>query len=128
MPKGSRPDITTSDKDSFFREVDAILSGGSTLADSAERLYAALTVQERLSLLHGDQSLTGFFYDMLSGGFCAKPHPSGVIARLGVPGILFTDGPRGPILGTAFPTASTRACSFDPVLEELIVGVRVYSR
>ena len=48
----------------------------------------------------------------------------GAVARLGIPGLRFGDGPRGVVLGrsTAFPVAMARGATWDPALEERIGG------
>ncbi len=53
------------------------------------------------------------------------PFEAGRIDRLGIPGIRFTDGPRGVALGssTAFPVAIARAASWDPDLERAVADV-----
>ena len=50
------------------------------------------------------------------------PYGAAALPRLGIPGIRFTDGPRGVVLGcsTAFPVALARGATFDPELEERI--------
>jgi beta-glucosidase len=50
------------------------------------------------------------------------PYVAGAVPRLGVPGIRFSDGPRGVVMGhaTAFPVPMARAATFDPALEERV--------
>ncbi len=49
----------------------------------------------------------------------AVPIVAGALERLGIPGIRFTDGPRGVVMGasTAFPAAIARGATFDPATE-----------
>lgn len=108
----------------FQKHVQSIAIGTTTPSQAAEELYSQLTPSEKLWLLDGDigfrQFFTGFFVD----GYCYKPVQAGTIDRLGIPGIRFSDGPRGIQLyrkGTAFPASSTRAQTFDPKLEEEVV-------
>lgn len=111
--------------------VQSIGSHTTTPSEAAESLYAQLTPSEKLWLLDGDigfrQFFTGFFVD----GYCYSPVQAGAIDRLGIPGIRFSDGPRGIQLyrkGTAFPASSTRAQTFDPKLEEEVVRTSVLFR
>ncbi|HUJ75705.1 MAG TPA: glycoside hydrolase family 3 N-terminal domain-containing protein, partial [bacterium] len=50
---------------------------------------------------------------------------AGVIARLGIPGIRFVDGPRGVVMkgATTFPVSMARGASWDAALEERIGDV-----
>ena len=55
-------------------------------------------------------------------GYSSRVWPAGEIARLGVPGIRFSDGPRGVILdgATTFPVSMARGATFDTDLEERV--------
>jgi beta-glucosidase len=110
---------------SFQQLVDDIVAARTDPTHAAETLYAQLTQDERLWLLDGDISFTKFILDVAKEGYCHRPVLAGAIPRLGIPGIRFTDGPRGVPLGgkgTAFPTTSTRAQAWDPALEEEVVS------
>jgi hypothetical protein len=52
-----------------------------------------------------------------------RPIPAGGNPRLGIPGILFSDGPRGVVMyhTTYFPVSVARGASWDVDLEESIV-------
>lgn len=62
-----------------------------------------------------------FQKDMITTGRNYNVHalPAGGVKRLGIPPVLFTDGPRGVVMmnSTCFPSAAARAASFDPDLE-----------
>ena len=62
-----------------------------------------------------------FQIDMIKTGRNYNVHalPAGGCKRLGVPPVLFTDGPRGVVMlnSTCFPSAVARASSFDPDME-----------
>ena len=110
----------------FDSQIELIVAGKSDTIKSAETLYALLSPKERLGLLDGDSSTKQFAARYIAEGYCFRPHDSGVIKRLGIPGIRFTDGPRGILMGhncTAFPTSSTRACTWDPLLEEQVASL-----
>lgn len=75
---------------------------------------------ELLWLLDGDTPLRELAW--LSGRMKKGPVVGGAVPRLGIPGIRFTDGPRGVSIGhsTAFPVTMMRAATWDPALEERV--------
>lgn len=106
---------------SFPAAVRRIRAGGSS-ADEAIALYDQLSDDERLGLLDGDLTFAQGFRSMARTGYNHTPYVAGAVARLGIPGIRFTDGPRGIVMGssTSFPVAIARAATFDRELEEKI--------
>lgn len=90
------------------------------LHDQAEKLCAELTLKERIFMLSGQLTLQ-FQKDMITTGRNYNVHAllAGGVKRLGIPPVLFTDGPRGIVMqnSTCFPSAVARASSFDPELE-----------
>ncbi|MDR2566338.1 MAG: glycoside hydrolase family 3 C-terminal domain-containing protein [Bifidobacteriaceae bacterium] len=105
----------------FQVAVAAVRAGGA--ADSAaEELLTLLTPEERLSLLDGDAPFWGAMADMLGNGYNRAPIVMGAVERLGIPGLRFSDGPRGVTLGesTAFPVSMARGATWDVALEEQI--------
>jgi beta-glucosidase len=106
-----------------FREaVDAIAADQITVSDAAKELYANLHDTEKLGLLDGDGTPISWIMDTITGGYCGKPVVASSVRRLGIPGIRFSDGPRGLNRGTAFPAPSQRANTFNVELEEEIVS------
>lgn len=87
----------------------------------ADGLIGELTDDELLWLLDGDSPLLPGMVSM-AVRYNAEPMTGGRIDRLGIPGIRFTDGPRGVVLGasTAFPVALGRAAAWDPQLEQQV--------
>ncbi|NAZ84818.1 glycoside hydrolase family 3 protein [Kineococcus indalonis] len=105
----------------FGAEVAAVRAG----ADPAERaaaLHERLTEDERLGLLDGDTPFWEGIGEMLDGGYNTSPLPHGAVARLGIPGTRFVDGPRGCVAGhgTAFPVSMARGATWDTALEERV--------
>ncbi len=89
----------------------------------AGALLAQLDLEEKITLMYGDVSFWSGLVEMLS-------HPkefwvAGVVPRLGLPGIRFSDGPRGVCLegATTFPVAMARGATWDPALEERVGDV-----
>ena len=105
----------------FAGAVDAVGDGRSTLDVAVGELIAQLTDAELLWLLDGDLTVSRGLREM-SQRYNKIPFEAGRIDRLGIPGIRFTDGPRGVALGssTAFPVAIARAATWDPDLERAV--------
>lgn len=85
-------------------------------------LQAQLTPPERLTLLDGDAPFWPGLHDLTQGTYNNRPWPHGSISRLNIPGLQFTDGPRGLVLGhaTAFPVPMARGATWDTSLEERV--------
>ena len=88
--------------------------------DLAKDLVAKMTLREKAHMLGGHWAMLNgllhgrvYNYDPIAGGGCR---------RLGIPPLLFSDGPRGVVMksATCFPTSNLRAAAFDPSLEEAI--------
>ncbi|MEE8737790.1 MAG: glycoside hydrolase family 3 C-terminal domain-containing protein [Bifidobacterium sp.] len=109
----------------FGNGVIAVQNGGKPQAE-AEKLYARLTEEERLSLLDGDQNFWEGMMSFVNDGYNVNPYVHGEIKRLGIPGTHFIDGPRGCVRGkaTAFPVSMARGATWDEDLEER-VGIAI---
>ena len=86
----------------------------------AKGLLAEMTVKERLAMLKGHAMGVTVKNLFKSGRFYnAEPYPAGGCKRLGIPPVLFTDGPRGIVTGncTCFPVSMLRGATFDDELE-----------
>ena len=91
------------------------------IEEKAGALLAQMTLREKVGQMVGD---TPFF----PGGikmirvYNAEPIPAGENLRLGIPGIRFSDGPRGVTMyhSTCFPVSMARGASWDVELEERI--------
>lgn len=86
-----------------------------------DELVAGLTLEEKVSMLSGH----GFFEQIARDGgrYCASLyHVAGGNERLGIPKLLFMDGPRGVDMGesTCFPVSMARGASFDVDLERRV--------
>jgi beta-glucosidase len=93
---------------------------GETLETQIKSLCAEMTVKEKIYMLSGHTILQSQ-KDMCRTGRSYTVHalPAGGCKRLGIPSVLFTDGPRGVVMGnsTCFPVPMLRASSFDEELE-----------
>ena len=110
----------------FESSVARVRSGEETADTEAVRLRSLLTNEEKLWLLDGDQEFWDGMGDMLTNGYNHAPIVMGAIDRLGIPGLRFSDGPRGVVMGssTAFPVSMARGATWDLGLEERI-GVAI---
>lgn len=88
-------------------------------------LLAELTLAEKIGMMDGDPPFWSGLADMMSGGYSRHVWVAGSVPRLGIPGIRFSDGPRGVVLAgaTTFPASMARGASWDPALEERIGAV-----
>ncbi len=91
------------------------------LEASTAQLLAKLTLDEKLELLAGAPISFGRLRASMRR-YNATPIVAGALPRLGIPGVRFTDGPRGVVVrsSTAFPVAIARGATFDPDLEARI--------
>ena len=99
-------------KDAGVEELDSPRANHPELArELARELIAKMTLKEKSHMLSGHwNTLPGMLhgrvynYDPIAGGGCK---------RLGIPPLLFTDGPRGVVMknATCFPTSNTRAAA-----------------
>ncbi|GHD81016.1 beta-glucosidase [Salinibacterium amurskyense] len=108
-----------------FDDAVRAVRAGTVDADTASaQLVSLLTEKELLGLLDGDspRRLLPFIPALLG----RRPFVAGAVARLGIPGIRFSDGARGVVIGaaTAFPVTMARAATWDPELEQR-VGVAI---
>ncbi len=83
-------------------------------------LLSEMTLNEKIYMLSG-HTIGQTQKDMIKTGRNYNVHAlrAGGCKRLGVPPVLFTDGPRGVVMGnsTSFPVSMLRASAFDPDLE-----------
>ena len=115
--------MTTSDAAggvTFAECVNDLRSGAATAREAAESLIAQMNDDELLWLLDGDTPARAML--RLPARMKAGPIAGGAVPRLGIPGIRFSDGPRGVVIGrsTAFPVTIMRAATWDPALEERV--------
>ena len=110
---------------SVFGNAVASVSTGHSPEDMARELHAALSDEERLWLLDGDEDFWQGLARFRSEGYNRSPIVHGAIDRLGIPGIRFVDGPRGCVAGhgTAFPVSVARGATWDVTLEEQVGDV-----
>lgn len=91
--------------------------------ERAKALVSQMTLDEKIHLMGGNMKAT----DSMGGGYYnAVPYGAGGCARLGIPEMMFCDGPRGCVSGhsTCFPVPMARGATFDPELETR-VGIAI---
>jgi beta-glucosidase len=105
----------------FERAVGEVRAGRSA-DEEARRLLLDCAESEKLGLLDGDEPFWPGMPRMMGVGYNLEPIVAGAVPRLGIPGIRFSDGPRGAVIGTstAFPVAMARGATWDPALEERV--------
>lgn len=86
----------------------------------AEALVGEMTLKEKIHMLQG-HSMGVTVKNFLTKGrfYNGEAYPAGGCKRLGIPPVLFTDGPRGIVMEkcTCFPVSMLRGASFDDELE-----------
>ncbi len=124
-------DTTAVTGSAYDDAVRAVRAGELNADDAANQLIGRMTDREILGLLDGDSPrLLLPFIPVLLG---RRPFVAGAVRRLGIPGIRFSDGGRGVVIGasTAFPVTIARAATWDPSLEErvgLAIGLETRAR
>jgi beta-glucosidase len=105
-----------------YRDAATRVRAGGDPTIEARALVAAMTPDELLECLDGDLDFWPGLADMIGGGYHEHTYAGAACARLGIPGIAFSDGPRGVVVGqaTCFPVSMARAATWDPDLEERI--------
>lgn len=101
--------------------VAAVRIGTAATAAAAD-LVELMTEDERRGCLDGDLPFWAGLTDMGQGGYHRRPFRAAQVPRLGIPGLAFSDGPRGVVIGnaTCFPVSMARGASWDVDLEERI--------
>jgi beta-glucosidase len=100
-----------------FATAAARVVAGEPALEVARELLGLLTREETLGLLDGDQSFWA-----APDGYNREPYVFASAGRIGVPGLRFSDGPRGVVMGhsTAFPVPMARGATWDPDLERRV--------
>jgi beta-glucosidase len=87
------------------------------IEQKAKDILSLMTIREKVWQMVGDMPAMSRYNQV--------PIPSGVDKAIGIPGILFSDGPRGVVVGnsTCFPVSMARGATWDLDLEERIGNV-----
>ncbi len=86
----------------------------------ARELANEMTVKEKIRILQGHAMGVTIKNTLTKGRYYnGEAYPAGGCKRLGIPPVLFTDGPRGIVMGkcTCFPVSMLRGATFDHDLE-----------
>lgn len=99
-----------------------VAAGESTAHDEARSLVAQMTLDEKIECLDGDVDCWPGMAGLMRGSYHQRTFPAAVVERLGIPGLQFSDGPRGCVIGrkTAFPVSMARGAAWDVDLEQRI--------
>src|SRR5664280_2365308 len=90
--------------------------------DRVRSIVEEMTDDEKLWCLDGDAPFWAGLTYLGESGYHKSPFRAAKVARLGVPGFAFSDGPRGIVVdqATCFPVSMARGATWDPKLEERI--------
>ncbi|MDP9905457.1 beta-glucosidase [Arthrobacter bambusae] len=124
-------DTMSAESSAYGEAVRAVRAGELDADEAAELLIDLMTDGEILGLLDGDSP--GLLLPLIPILLNRVPFVAGAVSRLGIPGIRFSDGGRGVVIGasTAFPVTIARAATWDPSLEErvgLAIGLETRAR
>jgi beta-glucosidase len=105
-----------------FDDARGAVAAGTSIDDVARAFVAVLTPEERLWCLDGDAPTWAGLTFLAHDGYHKAPFPAAEMERVGFPGIRFSDGPRGAVVGnaTCFPVSMARGATWDPDLEERV--------
>jgi beta-glucosidase len=100
--------------------------------EKAKHLLAQMSLEEKIHQMSGDTPLFRGLIELLLA-YNKRPLPAGENSRLSIPGIRFSDGPRGVVMGhsTCFPVSMARGASWDTDLEERVgdaIGIEARSQ
>ena len=95
-------------------------------------LLAQMSLEEKVAQMSGDAPLLSGMLEMMRG-YNTRPIRAGENRRLGLPGIRFSDGPRGVVMyhSTCFPVSMARGATWDTDLEARVgdaIGVEARSQ
>ncbi len=91
-----------------------------TLNEVTEKFLSEMTLKEKVRLMQGHAMGVTIKNTLTKGRYYnGEAYPAGGCKRLGIPPVLFTDGPRGIVMGkcTCFPVSMLRGAAFDDELE-----------
>lgn len=90
------------------------------LNEVSEKLLSEMTLKEKIKMMQG-HAMGVTIKNVFTRGryYNGEAYPAGSCKRLGIPPVLFTDGPRGIVMGkcTCFPVSMLRGATFDDELE-----------
>jgi beta-glucosidase len=98
------------------------ITNSKSIDDAVSKLLSQMSKEEQLSLLDGDEPFWKGLGAILCDRYNRVPFVMGAVPRLKIPGIKFTDGPRGIVMGasTCFPVSMSRGATWDTELEKRI--------
>lgn len=123
MSNAAAPEAESLDGQTYnFDDAVQDIKDGKSTDDAVFKVLSQLSQKEQLSLLDGDEPFWQGLGTILCDRYNRVPFVMGAIPRLKIPGIKFTDGPRGIVMGasTCFPVSMSRGATWDTTLEKRI--------
>jgi len=98
-----------------FDDARRAVERGASVDEAAKGLVANLSEHERLWCLDGDAPTWAGLKFLNDDGYHKSVFVGAELDRIGFPGIRFSDGPRGAVVGnaTAFPVPMARGATWD---------------
>jgi len=105
-----------------FDDARRAIDNGASVHAATRALVATLSDHEKLWCLDGDAPTWAGLKFMSDDGYHKSVFVGAELDRIGFPGVRFSDGPRGVVVGnaTAFPVAMARGATWDLDLEQRI--------
>jgi len=105
-----------------FDDARRAIDNGASVHAATRALVATLSDHEKLWCLDGDAPTWAGLKFMSDDGYHKSVFVGAELDRIGFPGVRFSDGPRGAVVGnaTAFPVAMARGATWDLDLEQRI--------
>jgi beta-glucosidase len=88
-----------------------------------EKCLTEMSLKQKIGCLSGSRGNSALLVDIfIRMHYNWIPYPTRPVLKYGIPPVLFSDGPRGVVMGksTCFPVSMARGASFDRNLEERI--------
>jgi beta-glucosidase len=123
MSNTTAPEVEDPDGQAYtFDDAVQDIKDGKSIDDTVSKLLSQLSQKEQLALLDGDEPFWQGLGTILCDRYNRVPFLMGAMPRLKIPGIKFTDGPRGIVMGasTCFPVSMSRGATWDTDLEKRI--------
>jgi hypothetical protein len=114
MSNAAAPEAESLDGQTYnFDDAVQDIKDGKSTDDAVFKVLSQLSQKEQLSLLDGDEPFWQGLGTILCDRYNRVPFVMGAIPRLKIPGIKFTDGPRGIVMGasTCFPVSMSRGAT-----------------
>lgn len=103
----------------IFEDLDRLTD--KEIDKKAKEILGKMTLEQKVNQMAGDTSMADMMVSLEK--YNDTPYYAGEDMELGIPGIKFSDGPTGVVMGnssTCFPVSMGRGATWDPELEKKV--------